>query len=170
MVRRVHDGMILKGLGQDQAYFDPAYATHRVLENRNPVVVTLISPDHVAFVSDTHLCNTIKMSRPPPSSAYPTIGRGTPQIPPFPQLLHLKDEALPYRQSSVSEEYHSDDEIESVGSPGAANGGNTSKRDGKGDRDKSTPVDKDRKPHATRRRVVQSCSECRRRKIKCDKK
>jgi hypothetical protein len=28
----------------------------------------------------------------------------------------------------------------------------------------------DRKPIATRRRVVQSCSECRRRKIKCDKK
>lgn len=29
---------------------------------------------------------------------------------------------------------------------------------------------RDRKPVATRRRVVQSCSECRRRKIKCDKK
>lgn len=28
----------------------------------------------------------------------------------------------------------------------------------------------DKKPVATRRRVVQSCSECRRRKIKCDKK
>jgi hypothetical protein len=28
----------------------------------------------------------------------------------------------------------------------------------------------DKKPIATRRRVVQSCSECRRRKIKCDKK
>jgi hypothetical protein len=27
-----------------------------------------------------------------------------------------------------------------------------------------------KKPFATRRRVVQSCSECRRRKIKCDKK
>jgi hypothetical protein len=31
-------------------------------------------------------------------------------------------------------------------------------------------VKKEKKPHATRRRVVQSCSECRRRKIKCDKK
>jgi hypothetical protein len=30
--------------------------------------------------------------------------------------------------------------------------------------------EKERKPVATRRRVVQSCSECRRRKIKCDKK
>ncbi|ORX35880.1 fungal-specific transcription factor domain-domain-containing protein [Kockovaella imperatae] len=29
---------------------------------------------------------------------------------------------------------------------------------------------RERKPHATRRRIVQSCSECRRRKIKCDKK
>lgn len=108
------------------------------------------------------------MSRPPASSAFPTLGRNTPQIPPFPQLLHLKDEALPYRPSSVSEEYHSEDELESVGSPGAANGGGTSKRDGK-DKDKGLQGDS-RKPHATRRRVVQSCSECRRRKIKCDKK
>lgn len=33
-----------------------------------------------------------------------------------------------------------------------------------------TATGKKRRPHATRRRVVQSCSECRRRKIKCDKK
>ena len=35
---------------------------------------------------------------------------------------------------------------------------------------KASDMINNRKPHATRRRAVQSCSECRRRKIKCDKK
>lgn len=39
-----------------------------------------------------------------------------------------------------------------------------------GSKVKVTGAGADRKPIATRRRVVQSCSECRRRKIKCDKK
>ncbi|ORY21258.1 hypothetical protein BCR39DRAFT_569954 [Naematelia encephala] len=102
------------------------------------------------------------MSRPPPSSAYPPLPPGGHQIPPFPQLLHIKDEphrtgastpVLSQSEHMSPEEY---DEIEDHNSPtnprGTGAGG------------------KDRKPHATRRRVVQSCSECRRRKIKCDKK
>ena len=82
--------------------------------------------------------------------------------------MHLKEEPFPYRQSSASEheqEYHSDeDDLESHASPsGNGERGDSAK---KGMKDK----DKKDKPVATRRRVVQSCSECRRRKIKCDKK
>jgi len=82
--------------------------------------------------------------------------------------MHLKEEHFPYRQSSTSEhEYHSDEEdLESHASPtgnGIGDRGDGVKRGGK-DKDKKD------KPVATRRRVVQSCSECRRRKIKCDKK
>ncbi|OCF33762.1 nuclear protein [Kwoniella heveanensis CBS 569] len=106
-------------------------------------------------------------SRPPPSM-YPPIPKGVTPLPPFPQLLHIKDDpsTQSYSQTTpnVSDSRDSvpqlsdneEDELEDNGT--AASPGPSSK-------DK-----KERKPHATRRRVVQSCSECRRRKIKCDKK
>lgn len=110
-------------------------------------------------------CTRPIMARPPPSSAYPPMHRNTPQMPPFPQLLNIKDEQPSHRASISSDpgnEYHSDedDDNDSNASPSAANGASSS----------LAPKVKERKPHATRRRVVQSCSECRRRKIKCDKK
>lgn len=87
-------------------------------------------------------------------------------MPPFPQLLHVKDEASPFKHNNsdpnAEDELEEDDDndVESHASPGAGVGSSGVAKDKM----------KERKPHATRRRVVQSCSECRRRKIKCDKK
>ncbi|WVF69491.1 hypothetical protein IAT40_004268 [Kwoniella sp. CBS 6097] len=108
-------------------------------------------------------------SRPPPSM-YPPIPRGVTPLPPFPQLLHIKDDpsAQSYNQTTpnVSDSHDSvaqgsdneEDELDENGTAASPGPGSSSKEK------------KERKPHATRRRVVQSCSECRRRKIKCDKK
>ncbi|WVQ80090.1 hypothetical protein IAT38_002191 [Cryptococcus sp. DSM 104549] len=103
------------------------------------------------------------MSRQPPAStAYPPLPRGAPQLPPFPQLLHIKNEqgsGTPHSHASDAQDTQvmspeeEDDGDELAGSPPAP---------GK--------EKKEKKAHGTRRRVVQSCSECRRRKIKCDKK
>nr|XP_019008195.1 nuclear protein [Kwoniella pini CBS 10737]OCF46976.1 nuclear protein [Kwoniella pini CBS 10737] len=106
-------------------------------------------------------------SRPPPSM-YPPLPRSVTHLPPFPQLLRFKDEnqqsnsqATPStgdQADSVTAVLSEDeDELDENPVPSPVGG---EKGSGK----------KERKPHATRRRVVQSCSECRRRKIKCDKK
>nr|XP_018265162.1 nuclear protein [Kwoniella dejecticola CBS 10117]OBR87320.1 nuclear protein [Kwoniella dejecticola CBS 10117] len=107
-------------------------------------------------------------SRPPPSM-YPPLPRSVTHLPPFPQLLHFKDENQSPSQGPASgsaEQADSiptnlsedEDELDDIPAPSPA-----------GDKG-SGSAKKERKPHATRRRVVQSCSECRRRKIKCDKK
>ncbi|KAK8847674.1 hypothetical protein IAR55_005533 [Kwoniella newhampshirensis] len=113
------------------------------------------------------------MSRqPPPSSAYPPIPRGAPALPPFPQLLHFKEDSpsvmtsTPETHDSIAQVMSPDEEDELL-DDGPGDAGSPSHGGGGGSGAKAK---KERKPHATRRRVVQSCSECRRRKIKCDKK
>lgn len=132
--------------------------------------VRITKTPHAPIASHLHYYTPIPtMARPPPppSSTYPsTAYRNSLQMPAFPQLLHLKDEQSPYHRGSTgsdpANEYHSDeeDDNDSNASPGPATNGAQAPKD----------KVKERKPHATRRRVVQSCSECRRRKIKCDKK
>ncbi|WVQ77583.1 hypothetical protein IAR50_007271 [Cryptococcus sp. DSM 104548] len=100
-------------------------------------------------------------SRPPASSAYPALSHGTPQIPPFPQLLHIKNESHSTPEPlSIMPDSH--DHL--MMSPDEDDDGHDS-RGGS-----PPPLEKKRKTTNTRRRVVQSCSECRRRKIRCDKK
>ncbi|WRT64492.1 uncharacterized protein IL334_001424 [Kwoniella shivajii] len=107
-------------------------------------------------------------SRPPPSM-YPPLPRSVTHLPPFPQLLHLRndqsDARSPLQQpdsvdTSLQPLSDDEDELDDNATGVGANSPLEKNSSGK----------KERKPHATRRRVVQSCSECRRRKIKCDKK
>lgn len=88
------------------------------------------------------------MSQPPASRGYPPLPKGVPPLPPFPQLMHIKD---PRR--SFSAEPSEADAI--VMSP--------DEDDTEDHHHQVKEPKKDKKPHATRRRVVQSCSECRRR-------
>lgn len=75
-----------------------------------------------------------------------------PPLPPFPQLMHIKDS--PPRQRSFSGEPAPTDD----------DGGHvTAEEEDADEAVGSKEVKKEKKPHATRRRVVQSCSECRRR-------
>ncbi|RSH80181.1 hypothetical protein EHS25_007191 [Saitozyma podzolica] len=148
------------------------------------------------------------MSRPPPSTAFPPIPRGVQQLPPFPQLLHLKDSPPVRRTSGDTTPTHggpggtpSQSSLpyprSSFGIPSAPSGPLPHPilaGLGGGDRSSAGPEDggsiaaspeaeddddtayhgaggatgdeKKRRPHATRRKVVKSCSECRRRKIK----
>ncbi|BEI90346.1 uncharacterized protein CcaverHIS019_0304160 [Cutaneotrichosporon cavernicola] len=101
------------------------------------------------------------MSQPPASKGYPPLPKGIPQLPPFPQLLHLKDSP-----SSRSARSHSEGIVDDDSSQIVMSGDEEEQEEVAGPKE----VKKEKKPHATRRRVVQSCSECRRRKIKCDKK
>ncbi|GMK56923.1 hypothetical protein CspeluHIS016_0307630 [Cutaneotrichosporon spelunceum] len=101
------------------------------------------------------------MPQPPASKGYPPLPKGVPQLPPFPQLLHIKDSPSSRSARSISEGVGDDDPSQIIMS-------------GEDEEQEETPgpkeVKKEKRPHSTRRRVVQSCSECRRRKIKCDKK
>lgn len=95
------------------------------------------------------------MSQPPPNR-YPSINKGVPPLPPFPQLLHLKDSgpANPQRSRSFSGTDIADDESTHQ---------TMSPEEEEIDDAPQKEVKREKKPHATRRRVVQSCSECRRR-------
>lgn len=94
------------------------------------------------------------MSQPPPNR-YPPNSKGVPPLPPFPQLLHLKDSPPVQRSRSVSGTEPADDEsTHQAMSPEEEDNDETPGQ---------KEVKKEKKPHATRRRVVQSCSECRRR-------
>lgn len=105
-----------------------------------------------------HLTHTLSQPHPPPSllpgmpqgpgSNAKAYGR-VPPLPPFPQLMHIKDS--PPRSRSFSGEPVDDE--------GAASGEDDEIEDAASSKD----AKKEKKPHATRRRVVQSCSECRRR-------
>ena len=148
----------------------------------------LLSPLYLVYlissISHIHTSTpTPTMSRKqahPPSSYYPPQPRNLEPLPPFPQLLHRTDETptstagshintTNHRASTASTpdkpNIQSDDDdgdgshFASPGAMGSRPSGGTGGAD-----------PKHRKPHAARRRVVQSCSECRRRKIKCDKK
>ncbi|EIW71088.1 hypothetical protein TREMEDRAFT_11544, partial [Tremella mesenterica DSM 1558] len=119
------------------------------------------------------------MSRPPPhpSSSYP---QGHNRLPSFPQLLHHS-----HQQSSSSHPQSSHSSYPSLtrSDPHARireptpddlqedeeYDGNKRSSGVKMEAGPSGSGSTERK-HATRKRVVQSCSECRRRKIKCDKK
>ncbi|WVR04862.1 hypothetical protein IAU60_001874 [Kwoniella sp. DSM 27419] len=117
----------------------------------------------------------------PAPSMYPPIPRNVTPLPPFPQLMHLRDE--PAQQSSsqgqsrLSEPAQSTPATDTNDMGGVGSGEEEDELEELGDRGSpgfgpgsAGKEKKERKPHATRRRVVQSCSECRRRKIKCDKK
>ncbi|KAL7419070.1 hypothetical protein Q5752_005906 [Cryptotrichosporon argae] len=121
------------------------------------------------------------MSHPPPGPPFPPGSKPQPvplqhphaphphphphqSFPPFPQLLHLRDISPPSRSRSIlsTDTGGADDDLVAM-SPEEEDGDDLAAAGESKDK-------KERKPHATRRRVVQSCSECRRRKIKCDKK
>lgn len=106
-------------------------------------------------------------SQPPPAStAYPQLPRGATQIPPFPQLLHIKNEPLATPSASTPNSHPTDSHEIVAMSPEEDDEGHDSARG------TSPPPEakEKKKTQGTRRRVVQSCSECRRRKIRCDKK
>ncbi|KGB80065.2 nuclear protein [Cryptococcus deuterogattii R265] len=106
-------------------------------------------------------------SQPPPAStAYPQLPHGAPQLPPFPQLLHIKNEPLATPSASTPISHPSDGHEIVAMSPEEDEEGHDSAR---GTSPLHGPKEK-KKTQGTRRRVVQSCSECRRRKIRCDKK
>lgn len=106
-------------------------------------------------------------SQPPPAStAYPQLPHGAPQLPPFPQLLHIKNEPLATPSASTPNSHPSDGHEIVAMSPEEDEEGHDSAR---GTSPLHGPKEK-KKAQGTRRRVVQSCSECRRRKIRCDKK
>lgn len=98
------------------------------------------------------------MSQPPASKGYPPLPKGVPQLPPFPQLLHIKDSP-----SSRSARSYSEGPLEDE-APSRSDINMSADED---EPDEVVPgtkeAKKEKKPHATRRRVVQSCSECRRR-------
>lgn len=90
---------------------------------------------------------------------------------------------MPMVRSPEKEEEDEEDEDEEAGDDyGGVRGGRSGRGGRKGGMDGEEDDEgalvavsgagsgRKRRPHATRRRVVQSCSECRRRKIKCDKK
>ncbi|WVQ69581.1 uncharacterized protein L199_007801 [Kwoniella botswanensis] len=104
-------------------------------------------------------------SRPPPSM-YPPLPRSVTHLPPFPQLLHIKDESHNQSPSQTQTPENADSVL-----PGVSDDEDEETLDAiPSPQTNTNEKKKERKPHATRRRVVQSCSECRRRKIKCDKK
>nr|ODN88678.1 nuclear protein [Cryptococcus depauperatus CBS 7841] len=104
--------------------------------------------------------------RPPPAStAFPPILHGAPQLPSFPQLLHIKNEPLVTSPMSTSGDLNHEATMspDEDGEHHEQEHGNTHGTSPFHHKEKKRTV-------GTRRRVVQSCSECRRRKIRCDKK